>query len=381
MNDNQNRVELIDTDEKFAARKAEWIAFENQINNIQLFYSFEFLFPFWISFKNVINHKFGNTKTLYILFFYKRNCLTGIFPFCIITRKRKIIFNVKYLEFVGQQFFANYMDIITNSMNSDDLNYVLKWINYNTKVDIINLGYIPDFSILKKIGEQHNFFPFSYSPEAHFKNNKSFLEYKRNVLTTNYRGIVNNALNRIKKENLSFEVIFKKYEHEDLSEIIKISESKLKDGKYNVYGDPYKFDFIKKIYTNFNAKVCFIKLDNYLISYQIFIYYKDQNMWFDISYDRDYKKYRPGILQYIYGLMESYNNSDSRNILGWGDDFHKLGFCNQFYILNNYLKCGNGFLAPIWYYLQKKTFIQTKNKFKKNILPKLQERISKIKSN
>ena len=133
-----------------------------------------------------------------------------------------------------------------------------------------------------------------------------------------------------------------------------------------------------KVYYGKDAKLSYLKLGEDIISYQIYLSYRDQSMWFDISYDREHREYRPGIIQYDIGLSESYKNSSFRNILGWGDDQHKLGFCNNFFILHAFILKGNRFLSIIWYYLQKINYTNTEKIFDSTILPKLTSRKSKI---
>ncbi|MEY4703416.1 MAG: hypothetical protein RIR96_1313, partial [Bacteroidota bacterium] len=61
------------------------------------------------------------------------------------------------------------------------------------------------------------------------------------------------------------------------------------------------------------------------IAYQVYLYYKNQCMWFDLSFLREFRELRPGILIYAEGLRY---NFDFLNILGYGEDQNKLGIAN-----------------------------------------------------
>jgi hypothetical protein len=346
---NNYRIELIDSTESFTKKKDEWLLFESTLNNVSIFNSYNFLFLFWILIEKTVDHKFGYKKKLQLIFLYNDKELLAILPLCLLSRKRKKIIIVKYLEFLGQQFFTSYMDIISKNLEKESFEFIHKWIKKNISYDIINLELLTEHSNLAKYLNHSWMYEYNYSPEIIISNFTSYEEFKTERLSGNYRGMINNSYNKLKKDQYNFETIRKKFDDTDLDLIYPISKSKLIDGKYNIYDDANKREFARKIYELFNAEISYIKLNNRIVSYQIYIYYREQSMWFDISFDREFAKYRPGILQYDIGLSNSFKNNIKRNILGYGNDQNKIGICTHKYILYNYIEKGNTILSSFWY--------------------------------
>ena len=343
------RIELIDSTASFRLKKEEWLKLENSIEDVQIFNSYEFLYNFWEVFEKLNDHKFGYKKELKILFLYQDDKLKAIMPLTLIWRKRKKIIGVKYLEFLGQQFFTSYMDIISVNITNEEFLFLMKWINENISYDLFNLELLTEKSIFKKYCKNKNLYAYNYSPEIDIKEFTSYENFKLNHISSNYRRVINNSYNKLKTDNIRCDVVWKKFEERDLDLLNSLSESKLKDGKYNIYDDVQKKEFVRRIYTVFNADVSYIKFNDVYASYQIYIYYRDQSMWFDISFDRDFGKYRPGILQYDIGLKNSFEKRHLRNILGYGYDQNKVGISNRLYKLYNFVQKGNGLFSSVWY--------------------------------
>ncbi|MES2132269.1 MAG: hypothetical protein V4506_07945, partial [Bacteroidota bacterium] len=107
-------VEFIRSKEDFSLYRDKWLQFENTVSHKYISYSYTYLSVFWKNFLNV-TEKNVVKKELAIAVLLNNGAIEAIFPFCVITRKRKKIFRVKSLEFIGQQFFSYYSDIIANT--------------------------------------------------------------------------------------------------------------------------------------------------------------------------------------------------------------------------------------------------------------------------
>lgn len=366
---NNYRIETLTTTKQLLEKEDEWLAFEDEINDISITYSYHYLQLFWLSFKDATDIKeLGISRQLLILFLYKNSHLIAIFPFCRITRKRKKIFIVHSIEFIGQQVFSNYSDIISKGITEDEFSVVQKWLYKNVKFDMIFLSHISSSSKNIESVYKNKLYPFNQCAEVNLDKNQTYDDYKSNNMSANYRHIINNAYNRIKKANIKINIVFKNFEADDIVEIKRISEYKIEKGKYNVYNDDYKNNFLIHIYNKFQAKVLFIQFDNKNVSFLVFINYQNQTVWFDMSYDRAYQKFRPGILLYDNCLKESIVNSNYHNIVGWGTDSHKLGFCNDFIVLNQYLQQGNTLISKIWFTLKKKNSVNKGRNLMQNSL-------------
>jgi hypothetical protein len=186
---------------------------------------------------------------------------------------------------------------------------------------LINLG----SSLYQFIGSE-NLTEYSVSPMIVTKGFGDFEEYRKNGMSKNFQKILSNSANRIQKTGKSHHFQWEDYNSSNhFSWINKISESKKIDGKYNVFDYPEMRQFIEGVFKIFNAKICTLYLDNIPIAYQVYLYYRNQCMWFDLSFDRAYRDLRPGILIYEEGLKYNFGLV---NILGYGQDQNKTGMAN-----------------------------------------------------
>lgn len=339
-------VKQIESTRLFNEVREEWKNLELKVPNLTIFSSYDFLFNFWLHFENFCYSKFGFKKKLKLLFVYQNDILIAILPLCLITKRRKKIFNVTYLELLGQQFFTSNLDIIAINWNREIYEFILVWISKNIKYDILNFELVTENSKLFDLNDK---FFYNISPEIILDQNTDYEFFKRDLMSPNFRGILNNSLNKLKKNKIELKSIWKNFELTDLSNVEYLSSSKLKDGKYNIYDFKEMRDFALSIYNSFNATIGYTLFNDKITSYQIYIYFRDQCMWFDISYDRDFSKYRPGILQYKLALENLLNSDIKINILGYGFDQNKIGICNAYKKLYNILKPGNKLLSKYWY--------------------------------
>ena len=362
------KIETITTEQQFLNKETEWLEFENKINDISITYSYNYLLLFWQSFKDdTSQNELGIARQLLILFLYKDNELLAIFPFCKIRRKRKKIFHVHSIEFIGQQFFSNYSDIITNGITNKEFEIAKKWLYKNIKFDFIFLSHIPDFTKNKKIVYNNNLYPFSISSEAILSKDQTYLQYKKDTYSSNYLQNIRTLHNRINKHGIKTNIYYKLFETTDIDEIQKLAESKKDSGKKNIYNLPQNKTFLNQLYKKFNAKICFLCFDKTKIAYLINLKYKHQSFWYDISFDREYKQYWPGTLVFDYCLEESFSQKELHVYLGWGIDFIKNRFCNQFVEISNFVLQGNSLLSKIWYEKKKLNCQKATKIFKEKI--------------
>ncbi|MFN7912494.1 MAG: hypothetical protein ACK5QC_11775 [Bacteroidota bacterium] len=342
-------IKQIETTQLFNEVGEEWKNLELQVPNLAMFSTYDFLFSFWLYFENFNHSKFGIKKKLKLLFVYQNNTLSAIVPLCLIVKKRKKVFNVSYLELLGQQFFTSSLDIIAKNWNKEIHEFLQDWIFKNIKYDILNFELITENSKLFNSFDLNDKFFYNISPEIILDQNTNYDFFKSHVMSPNYRGILNNSVNKLKKNKIELKFIWKDFELNDLSNIEYLSSSKLRDGKYNIYEYKEMRDFVISINKSFNAKVGYVLFNDKITSYQIYLYFRDQCMWFDLSYDRDFSKYRPGILQYNLALENLLNANIKINTLGYGFDQNKISICNSYKKLYNVIKPGNKLLSKYWY--------------------------------
>ncbi len=376
MNEERNyRIELIDSEILLNSKEEEWLKFEKSISDVHICNSYFYIKLLWDNYKNTnLIKEFGIKRQLLILFLYKNEKLLAIFPFCRITRKRKKVFNVNTIEFIGQQKIYDYSDIITNGIDKEEFDIVYKWLKTNIRFDLIHLSHIPDFSKNKLHIYQNGLYPFSHSAEIHLRDIKDYNHYRTEIYTSNFKQTIRTLNNRLKKAGLHPVVIYKKFDDNDIHALQKLADYKLERGKSNIYNSE-NINFLKGIYKEFDAHIYFVQIESKTVAYLVKLKYLNWSFWFDISFHSDYKKFWLGTFMFDYCLQDSFDLNEKEIHLGWGVDFIKYRFCNRFVEISNCILFGNTLLNKIWYYEKKrqivsasKIFLETihKSKFIKN---------------
>lgn len=308
---------------------------------VPIFSTVQFLTAYWSRFSNFNHPKFGRDKKVHVLFFFYKDDLVGVLPMMTVIRRRKKIIPLIYLELMGQHFFTSSLDILCKEDFPLNWKSVEDYIQRNIRHHVINFQLINENSKLFCLlnGSAKELVKYSVSPTIVNHESLTFEAYKKTVMSVNFQKILNNSRNRFLKTNKPFHFAWENYDeaaHFDL--VDKISDSKKLDGKYNVYAIKEMREFVQEIYKMFQGRICTLYLDQVPIAYQVYIYFANQCMWFDLSYDRAFRDLRPGIMIYEEGLRE---HMQFVNILGYGSDQNKLGLCNEKVSVFSYSRTGN----------------------------------------
>jgi hypothetical protein len=339
-------IQLMTTLDEFKAYKASWLSFEETIEEMPITGCYHYLFAFWSHFlkmkeKNILD------KELAIALLLKDGQVKAIFPFCIITRKRKFFFSVRSLEFIGQQLFSCFSDVITESISQEEFKLVIEKIYQSYKIDVMCLSHITKTSKAYNAGYEKNYrFNLCYRYDL-----TAFPDYKHYsaVYAASHKQNIRTAKNRIERDGLTYEEFSRPITEIDMQEIMRLSASKLRDGKSDVYSDGAKLALSKDLYAVFNARVLYIALNGKPVAYRTNLYYRNEKFCFDASFDRDYKKYSVGMLSVEANLKDSFLHGYREHSEGWGEDVYKERFSTGFDALYAKIGKGNRLLAPYWF--------------------------------
>jgi hypothetical protein len=324
--------------EEVSFHRSAWQGLQDSLN-VPIFSTYEFLECFWNSFKLFIHPKFGHKKELNVLFFYEGEELVAVLPMLKVTRFRKKFIPIQYLELLGQSFFTSNLDLITKKKRDFDWSIMINWIKENIRFHVLSFQLINDNSNLYHLISPDRLKTYSVSPMIVTDGFQDFEDYKKRAMSKNFQKILSNSTNRIQKTGRSYSFEWTNYVSESHYQWVnQISSSKKKDGKYNVFDYPEMRQFVESVFKIFNAQICTLFLDGSPIAYQVYLYYKNQCMWFDLSFDRDYRDLRPGILIYEEGLKYNFK---CMNILGYGRDQNKMGIANVLASVYMYKSPGN----------------------------------------
>lgn len=324
--------------EQVNSHKDAWLELQNSVN-IPIFSTYQFLECFWKNFEFFSHPKFGNEKKLCILFFYNDEELSAVLPLVRVKRIRKKIIPIYYLELLGQPFFTSNLDIVVKENKIIHWNFIMDWIQKNIRYHVLNFQLINENSRLYKLIGNDFLKLYSVSPIITTTDYRDFDHYKKQAMSKNFQKILSNSLNRILRTNKAYSFKWESYNSEKHYKWVnEISDSKKEDGKYNVFDQKEMRQFVESIFGIFNAKICTLFLEDIPIAYQVYLYYQDQCMWFDLSFDRSFRDLRPGILIYEEGLK---HNFGLINILGYGQDQNKVGIANNLQSVFLFWKSGN----------------------------------------
>lgn len=349
-------IKAIKTDKEFDEAKNEWINFEEKINNQNITLSYIWQRTWWKHFKDYEKEGLGQNKKLCILFLYSdEDKLRAIAPFCEVTRKIRKLIKYKAIEFIAQQWGAIYLDIISDKLNREEYNFIFDWLKKNRKYDVIELKYIPEFTLnfdLKK----NNITVLSGCPEIEIKDFKNVEQYKQKAYSKSLRKNLRTAKHRITRETINYrEEISDINNDTDFKEIERVSRSKLIDNKGCIYNNFVKKRFLEDIYynPNFSVNVVKIILNNKLASYRINFLYNKYKYCFDASYDRNYRHYDLGALSIDLNIRDSFEKKILIHCMGTGVDSYKLKFSKQIVRIYTFLGKGNALNGKILYAIKK----------------------------
>ena len=137
------RVECLNTSESFLALEQDWQTLEQECGHSNLTVSFDYLSSWWQVFAGRDDNQFGYDKELLILKVMRGSKLIAIVPLLGLTR-RKTLLKVRFVEFLGQQWGATYLDLIGKENPELVAESVYNWLAANYRFDILQLSYLPE---------------------------------------------------------------------------------------------------------------------------------------------------------------------------------------------------------------------------------------------
>jgi len=367
-------VKPIISDSDFYEVQSEWITFEGKVDNKNITTSYEWQRTWWKHFKDYENKEFGYNKKLCILFLYNdENILRAIAPFCEITRIKSGL-KYKTIEFLAQQWGANYLDIITDKLTEDEFSFLFSWLETNKKYDVLELKYIPVFTQNFKINTDC-LTVMSACPEMDFKNYLDAEEYRQNVYSKNLKKKLRKAVNRLEKDNIKYRERIIDIKDIDINSIKAVSRSKLLDDKHCIYDEPEKEKFLKDIYYNpvFKTNIATILFDDKFVSYRINLFYNNYKYCFDASFDREYHYYELGPLTIDLNVGDTFEKKISVYCKCTGIDPYKLKFANKINRIYTFLQKGNTVKGLFWYLAKKNYNRKIAEEFEKTLEENLQK--------
>jgi hypothetical protein len=335
------------TDLKNDELKEKYLNFENLTRNQNITTSYGWISKWWEIFADYNNNKFGFEKQLRIVVLSSNDKIVGIAPLVIL--KRKVMgYEINFLEFLGQQWGAIYCDFLSNENGKDYLKLILDKLFSSDNIDIVYFNHIPDHS---KNFEKDQLIPYAACPEVDLSRFNNMADFRKKRYTKNLNQNIRTAHNRASKSNMTLTSAIKQSNEEYTREVIRISRSKLTDGKDFKYADEKKTQFRIEIMSVFTSNHCFILANNHPIAYRTNVLYNTRKFCVDASYDRDYPKFELGSLSVDANILDSFNCGLKSHCMGPGLDLYKLKFATHIINLNYFIKRGNTIVSLLFYYL------------------------------
>jgi len=353
-------LKLIEDDKGFKNLEKAWLDFEKSINHQNITSSYYWLLNFWDVFKNFNNPRFGYNKKLIIICVYVGKKIVAVAPFLRVKRK-KLGISVSFIEFLGQQWGASYLDIITKKNNKEIKNIIFDWLKKNVKFDIIFLKYIPENTKSFDLNELNL---YSACPLIQISDHLNYDDFVKNKYSKNLKQNLRTAYNRAKKFNFNIETSIELINEHNLPDVIRISKSKLLDGKRTLYENKEKLLFIKKILKSMDSNIVFVKIKGVNVAYRINVFFNNNKFCIDASYNRDYKKFELGSISVEANIKDSFSKNTYIHCLGPGLDRYKQKFTKKNKYVNIYISKGNTFISYPIIRLMKYLVIYKSKQFK-----------------
>ena len=356
-------IKVINNTSDFILFKNVWQKFETEINHTNITSSYCWLSNWWKVFEKVEDNIFGYNKELLIICLYEDEKLIAIAPFVKLYRK-KMGLRIYFIEFLGQQRGGTYLDIIGINLTKQHIEFIFEWLHKNVKYHLLFLKYIPE--------DTNNFnkkdlYLYNACPQINLKKSNSYEDYVEKNYSKKLKQNLRTALNRAKKNNQNIEKKIDIIDEYNFKEIVNISKSKLIDNKSWLYGNELSCKFYKLIYEDMNSNVVFIKMNKRNVAYRTNIIFNNTKFCLDASYDRNLRKYDPGILSVDLNIKDSFDKNLDIHCLGPGIGAYKMKFTKDVKIFNFYIKKGNTILSLILFILLRKMVIKKSKDFKQNL--------------
>ncbi|MGE6345436.1 GNAT family N-acetyltransferase [Bacillus mycoides] len=328
-------------------KKNEWLNFEKKINNQNITTSYYWIESFLKVFFPREDNQFGYKKKIIIIFLYKEGELIAIAPLIQVVHKKYGI-KLKMIEFIGQQWGGTFIDIIGRGLSEEDVDHIMGYVYSNYKFDLLHLKYIrkstENFDLNSKDAEV-----LSGCPYLVIEDFNEFDEYKNQIYSKKLKQNIRTAFNKMKKKGLTYDSVIERINNQNFEEIVRISRSKLEDGKGSIYLDEDKKKFVKTIIDSLPSEVIFGRVNNDCVAYRLNLFFNDIKFCFDAAYDREFRNLELGTLSVEESIKDSFKKNIKLHSEGAGTDFYKLKFMKEVEQIYTYTKKGNTLLSFIHY--------------------------------
>jgi hypothetical protein len=352
-------IKHIHDDDGFNSVRNEWKSFETQEMHKNLSSAFDWLYTWWEIFKDVNNNEFGHNKELVILFLYDNDKLVAIFPLVKLYKKYLIKY-FSFIEFLGQQWLATFLDIIGNNLTREHVAFLFDWLKKNVTYDIIFLKHIPECTVNF---HRDSLFPFAGCPELSLSSYSGNEDYIKQCYSKNLKQNLKTALNKIGKNNLILAEYTDNINDDTMKDVVRISASKLTDGKMSKYTDPLKLAFIRQMGDQVDSNIAFIKFNDENVAYRLNFIYNHVKTCVDASYSRDYKNFDVGAMSVNLNIRDSFEKKLNIHSEGPGLEFYKLKFIKSFNTMNLFIARGNKVISALLYLLMKQLVIRKSKQY------------------
>ena len=343
----------------FDLLKNEWKQFEQSICHTNISTGFDWLQTWWEIFKDINNNEFGHQKQLLILCLYRDDQLIAIFP--LVKLYRKYLFaKISFVEFLGQQWLATYMDFIGKDLKPNEIVYVFDWLKQNVRFDMLFLKYIPENSSNFK---NSTLYPFAGCPELELIRYEGDEDYINKCYSKNLKQNLRTSRNKIKKNDSTFQEYTDSINDFSMVDVVNVSESKLTDGKTSKYQDPNKLQFIKVLGKKMDSNIAFIKINDRIVAYRLNFIFNKLKACVDASYSRDFRNFDLGSLSLNLNIKDSFDHKLVFHSEGPGLEFYKLKFIKSIKTINIFIKQGNHFYSGFLLLLLKQMVSRKSKKY------------------
>ncbi len=330
----------------------EWKDAEHTSGHLNVSASFHWLAHWWRVFGETDSTSMGFSKQLLVLVARKGRAVTAIAPFVLVVRRMGPA-KVRYVEFLGQQWGGNLLDLIMPQPSLDDADVLLRWLYAHIRFDILSLAYIPDGSVTMSLPLMNSFL-MGGCPAIETHKYQDFADYQKKTYSRNLRQNLRTAANRISNKGYDLKVDFSPFTDDTFRVIKAIAATKVRDGKLDIYADSNVERFARAIGHSLHADVTMLSLDDHKAAFRLNLYFNGGKFCFDAAYDRDFTGLDLGTLSVHESVRDSFSKGVKLHFEGDGLDTYKLKFARDVIPVYRLIRPGNTICGSIMARLARK---------------------------
>ena len=341
---------VLDTTAAFDEAKDAWKRLEQATAHSNVSASYDWLRTWWEVFEKREDNQFGYDKKLRILTAWRGDALEAVVPLVRLVRKKWLL-KVSYVEFLGQQWGATWLDLIAKDRPREVVEAAFEWLRTHERFDVVRLAYLTDRTQTFDLRDPHVSL-LSACPMVEAAKYGDYAAFEKTAYSAKLRYNIRRWRKKVAEQGLACTHEVVPGPAADLDDLARLSRSKMEDDKRSLYLDADKRRFVDLVRQRVPCDVELVKLDGRSAAYRVLFRFGAGVFSFDTSYDRKYRDLSLGHLLYVESIRRFFEQRlGAFQCCGTGVNPNKLDHYKEMVRLYSFTRPGNtilGYAATTW---------------------------------